>query len=102
MNFEEVVKQEEIAWRQRSTIQWLKQGDKNTKFCHRISTTHKRFNSIDTLMVEGNAISDSEEIKTELISFYQKMFKETKQWKPDFKLLGVDSINVEERDWMQR
>lgn len=30
----------------------MKQGDKNTKYFHRIATAHKRFNSIDKLTVE--------------------------------------------------
>ncbi|XP_059292232.1 uncharacterized protein LOC132045677 [Lycium ferocissimum] len=51
MEYEEVARNEEIAWKQRSRIQWLKQGDKNTKYFHRIATAHKRVNSIDNLTV---------------------------------------------------
>ncbi|WMV15560.1 hypothetical protein MTR67_008945 [Solanum verrucosum] len=101
MEFEEVAKQEEIAWRQRSRIQWLKKGDKNTKFFHRVATAHKRFNSIDTLVVEGNSISDPEDIKGEIINFYQKLYTETEQWRPEFKLQGLETITEEERDWLQ-
>ncbi|KAG5588492.1 hypothetical protein H5410_048926 [Solanum commersonii] len=57
-----------------------------------IATAHKRHNSIDTLLVEGNLISDPEEIKREITSFYKKLYTETEQWRPDFKLQGL-SVN---------
>ena len=50
MEFEEIAKKEEIAWKQRSRVQWFKHGDKNTKFFHRIATSHKRFNTVEQLM----------------------------------------------------
>lgn len=70
MEFEEVSKNEEIAWRQRSRVQWLKQGDKNTKCFHKIATAHKRFNSIDTLTVEGISVTKPEDIKGAIVNFY--------------------------------
>jgi hypothetical protein len=41
-NLEERFKQEEILWRQKSCVPWLKEGEKNIKFFHR-SMIHRRF-----------------------------------------------------------
>ena len=38
---EEKYGQEEILWRQKSRVQWLKEGERNARFFHR-SMIHKR------------------------------------------------------------
>lgn len=65
--FDEASRNEEIAWRQRSRIQWLKHGDKNTKYFHRMATAHKRINSIEKLEVNGRELTDTDEIKQRLL-----------------------------------
>ncbi|WMV07496.1 hypothetical protein MTR67_000881 [Solanum verrucosum] len=52
LEFENIAKYEEIAWRQRSRVNWLKQGDNNTKFFHRTANSHRRYNNIDELNVD--------------------------------------------------
>ena len=44
---------EEISWRQKSRVICIKEGDRNTKFFHHMANSHRRFNSIDKLMVDG-------------------------------------------------
>lgn len=102
MDFEEISKNEEISWRQRSRIQWLKKGDKNSKYFAKIATAHKRFNTIDTLQVEESLVTELEGIKLAIISFYQKLYKETEVWRPDFNIQGGIGINTEEQEWLQR
>ncbi|WMV58070.1 hypothetical protein MTR67_051455 [Solanum verrucosum] len=41
LNLEDLIKNE-IYWRQRSRSIWLNEGDKNTKFFHKIANAHKR------------------------------------------------------------
>lgn len=63
-------KNEVITWKQRSRILWLNQGDKNTKFFQRMANFHKRYNHIDKLEVQGDAIIDPQSIKGETMEFY--------------------------------
>jgi hypothetical protein len=39
--------QEEILWRQKSRVQWLKAGEKNTKFFHKSTIAHRNHNSYE-------------------------------------------------------
>lgn len=102
MEFEELAKNEEIAWRQRSRVQWLKQGDKNTKFFHRIATSHWRFNSMEQLEVDGDIVKDPALIKEVVQNFYMNLYKESEKWRPDLILQDVIMITEEEQNWLQR
>jgi hypothetical protein len=42
---------EEMSWRQKSRALWLKEGDKNTIFFHRVANSHRKFNQVDSLIL---------------------------------------------------
>jgi hypothetical protein len=74
---EERYKQEEILWRHKSHVQWLKEGEKNSKFFHR-SMIHRRFiNHITKLEDDqGNTLLTHQEITNELTYFYKDLLSE--------------------------
>ena len=41
-----LVSLEEISWRQKSRVLWLKEGDNNTKFFHNMANLHRRYNHL--------------------------------------------------------
>ncbi|GLT46072.1 hypothetical protein SLA2020_198580 [Shorea laevis] len=45
--------QEEIYWKQRSRVQWLQEGDKNTSFFHTRASERRKKNVITELLDEG-------------------------------------------------
>lgn len=47
--WENLCKQEEIFWRQKSRVQWLKGGERNTRFFHRSTMENKAHNRISSI-----------------------------------------------------
>ena len=44
---------EETSWRQKSREIWLKEGDRNTGFFHRMTNSHKKNNTIERIRIGG-------------------------------------------------
>jgi hypothetical protein len=65
----------EVSWGQKSRALWLKDGDNNAKFFHRLANSHKRHNSIKSLMVDGHLTDESTVIQDHIVNFYKKKKK---------------------------
>ena len=65
-----VMELDEICWRQKSRVVWLKEGDRNTKFFHRLANSHRRNNFIGALDIDGHTTVESEEITAEIVQYY--------------------------------
>ncbi|WMV25761.1 hypothetical protein MTR67_019146 [Solanum verrucosum] len=100
LELEGLIKNEEVAWRQKSRALWLKEGDRNTKFFHKVANAHKRFNYIDQLMVQGELTEESTRIESAIIDFYQKLYTETTHWRPINMLNNCATLSVENKDIM--
>ncbi|XP_077251871.1 uncharacterized protein LOC143891111 [Tasmannia lanceolata] len=66
--------QEEISWRQKSRVKWISEGDKNTKYFHGIASAWRRRNRIECLRVNDSLSYNKEEISKEITSFFQRLF----------------------------
>jgi hypothetical protein len=94
MELEQVTLQEEISWRQKSRILWLKEGDKCTKFFHRVANSNKRYNSIESLSVNGSVSSDQPTIRDSAVHYYEALFTESHSWRPRLDELDFDSLEA--------
>jgi hypothetical protein len=88
--------QEEISWRQKSRIRWLKEGDKCTKFFHQVANANRRNNSIDSLVVNGSATSDMAIIGDHIVNYYDTLFTEPLNWRPRLDNLEFDRLSDSE------
>lgn len=75
---EERKKQEEILWRQKSRIQWLKEGERNMKLFHKAMQQHRQHNRIFSLKYnQGNRLTQKEEMESLLIQHFKGILTET-------------------------
>lgn len=66
--------QEEIMWRQRSWIQRINEGDKNTKFFHRIANDRRCLNYINSIKMNEIDIKDQSMLNNIFIIHYMEIF----------------------------
>jgi hypothetical protein len=95
-DMENATLQEEISWRQKSRVLWLKEGDKCTKFFHRIANLNRRSNAIESLSVNGSISSDQQAIRDHVGHFYESLFTKPYPWRPGLDNLAFDSLDAVE------
>ena len=68
--------QEEIMWKQRSRITWLREGDSNTKFFHQRATRRRMKNKIVKLnRLDGSECTDVNELHGMARDYYCNLFE---------------------------
>eukprot|EP00253_Pinus_taeda_P025801 PITA_25801 len=76
--WENICKQEEIFWRQKSRVQWLKEGKHNTKFFHKSTMDNRAHNRISLIKDKrGNNLNSHEEIEVALVQHFRSIAQDT-------------------------
>jgi hypothetical protein len=71
----ELLYKEEMMWLQRARVDWLKEGDRNTKFFHQRAAWRARKNRIRKLRSDsGEWIHDHANMKEMVNDYFQKLY----------------------------
>ena len=74
---EERRKQEEVLWRKKSRIRWLREGERNTKFFHQAMIQHRQRNMIMSIKNEKRErMVEQEGIEKLLMEYHKEILTE--------------------------
>ena len=72
---EELILREEIHWRQKAKVKWVKDGDCNSKFFHKVTNDRRNRNFIKFLENERGLVLDNfESISEEIFLYFKKLY----------------------------
>ena len=72
---EELILREKIHWRQKVKVKWVKDGDYNSKFFHKVANGKRNRNFIKFLENErGLMLDNSESITKEILLYFKKLY----------------------------
>ncbi|OMO77046.1 hypothetical protein COLO4_25383 [Corchorus olitorius] len=102
----ELEKCQEIYWRQRAKMLWLKEGDRNTAFFHSFASQRKRDNRIARIKDEnGNLKVNPGELENIFIGYFEKLFSTSHNAVPEGfsdvikTRLTSDQIDILSKPW---
>lgn len=71
----ELYKREELMWKQRARLEWLRAGDKNTKYFHMRANMRRAKNKIKALLrADGSKTEDVHEMRDMTNTFYTNLY----------------------------
>ena len=75
----------------------MKEGDNNTRFFRRLANSHRNANYIKKIEVDGVLYENEAKVRSQLVLFYQGLYKETDLRRPSMDGLDFACIEEEER-----
>ncbi|KAF5447955.1 hypothetical protein F2P56_033465 [Juglans regia] len=72
---DQLLKEDDIHWKQRAKQRWLQEGDRNTKFFHQCASQRRKKNTIKTVADKAGSIAKTpEEVGAKFQHFFQNLF----------------------------
>ena len=76
---------------------FIKEGDNNTLFFHKLANTHKQTNHIrgvevDSVFYEGDLVGPNQ-----VVEFYNKLYQKPESWRPTIDGLVFDCLDETKR-----
>lgn len=93
---------EDIFWRQRSRVRWLKEGDKNMKYFHNMAFHCKNSNELYGLNINGSWSQDQVEIRKEVEDYYGNLYREDQFVCPSLDGMIFDRISGVNKSMLER
>ncbi|GKC73793.1 RNA-directed DNA polymerase, eukaryota, reverse transcriptase zinc-binding domain protein [Tanacetum coccineum] len=101
-DYMEASKDELSLLHQKSKIQWLREGDKNTAYFHSIIKTRRNKNRVKRIKDEKGTIYEGKDIAEQFVIHFKNFLGESKAVRPIEDIIFTNNISAEDADNMTR
>ncbi|GKV12577.1 hypothetical protein SLEP1_g23703 [Rubroshorea leprosula] len=98
----DVLRRRKLIWKQKSRSRWIREGDANTRFFHKVANGRRAQNNIAGLMREGEWIEDPETVKDEIVKYFRNLFKGDPWNRPKPEGIKFQKISEAKKEWLER
>jgi len=88
----------ESLMRQKSRARWLKEGDYNTAYFHKLINFWRAYNVIPGILIDGEWVQQPNTVKNEAANFFQNRFTEQLHSRPTLDGVHFKSISQGQRE----
>ena len=81
---------------------FLKEGDSNTRFFHRMANSNRRNNCIENLMIDRALSSNQDRIAAHIEHFYMNLYFEQQMQRPFLDILDFSRISRDNVVWLEK
>ena len=88
----------ECMLRQKARVKWLKEGDRNSAYFHKLINHRRRHNAIQGLIIDGEWVQDPSRVKTEAFNHFKDRFSEQNFNRPTLDGVQLPSLGQSENE----
>ena len=86
--------------RQKSRSKWIKEGDNNNLYFHKLINYSRRRNTLRGLLIDGTWVEDPLLVKAEVLQHFQNRFYEPQLHRPTLDGVSFSVLTSSQRDIM--
>ncbi|KAH1238822.1 hypothetical protein GmHk_08G023421 [Glycine max] len=88
----------ECMLKQKAIVKWLKEGDRNSAYFHKLINHRRRHNAIQGLIIDGEWVQDPSRVKTEAFNHFKDRFSEQNFNRPTLDGVQLPSLGQSENE----
>lgn len=93
---------EEISWRQKSRVNWLKEDDRNTRSFHQMVSMISTVNYLGRIKRGNKTLVNPQENKDEVVWFFGNFYKGDTHVRTKIEGLPFPSISSKDQSWLEK
>ncbi|GLU14931.1 hypothetical protein SLE2022_314710 [Rubroshorea leprosula] len=96
------MRKREAIWKQKSKSDWVRLGDDNTRYFHRVANGRKVQNNMFGIWCDGQWVEEPDLVKKEVTNDFHKLFQKESWNRPKPSSINFSRISTEQKEWLER